>query len=239
LSYNNSVKASSVNVLIVKNIPLEGPGTIETYLKSKQISCSVSEYSKGERVHDASSFTHLVVMGGPMAVYEMDRYKHLQDVAKLIEEFLKKEKAVLGICLGAQTMAHVLGGRVYAGQDKEIGWYRVDMTAEGAQDPVFKTLEIAGTCTAEVFQWHGDTFELPPGGLRLASSKLYPNQAFKWGKGSYALQFHIEVTPQIIGEWFAAEGADRAAQMVEQAKAVYPQYWYRAYSFYSEFFKAI
>lgn len=226
-----------MNVLVIKNIPLEGPGTIEAYLKAKYIPYSVAEYSKGDRVHDVSPFSHLVVMGGPMAVYEMDRYAHLRDAAKLIEEFFKKDKAVLGICLGAQTMAHVLGARVYAGNEKEVGWYKVEMTADGLLDPVFKTLEVAKTSTAEVFQWHGDTFDLPGGALRLASSKYYPNQAFKWGRGSYALQFHIEVTPQIIGEWFACEGVERAREMVEQSRAVYPRYWYRAYSFYSEFFR--
>ncbi len=222
-----------MKVLIVKNIPIEGPGTIEDYLKQEGIEYLIRDFSKGELVRSSAEFTHLVVMGGPMAVYEMDRYSYLKDEANLIDDFLRKEKAVLGVCLGAQMLAHVLGARVYFGGTKEIGWYKVDITDEGLQDPAVKELEIDGTKKAEVFQWHGDTFDLPDGAVRVASSEVYPNQAFRYGK-SYALQFHIEVTPEIINEWFKDD--ENREQMVSHTKKIFDEYLKRAMGFYSKFF---
>ncbi|NOX20670.1 MAG: hypothetical protein GXO99_05335 [Nitrospirae bacterium] len=222
-----------MKVLIIKNIPIEGPGTIEDFLKNNQIEYVIRDFSKGELVRSSAEFTHLIVMGGPMAVYEMDRYSYLKDEAKLIEDFIKKEKAVLGICLGAQMLAHVLGARVYAGDTKEIGWYEVDLTEEGLKDSAIKELEIGNTKKAEVFQWHGDTFVLPDGAVRVASSEAYSNQAFRYGK-SYALQFHIEVTPEIINEWFKDD--KNREQMVSHTKKIFDEYLKRAMGFYSKFF---
>jgi len=224
-----------MNVLILKNVSHEGPGTIEDFLKENGMPYSIVDLSMKGEVKNTSSFTHLVMMGGPMAVYEMDRYDFLKTGARLLEEFIKKEKGVLGVCLGAQMVAHVLGGRVYPGGEKEIGWYKVDVTDEGAEDSVFKSLLINGGKKAHVFQWHGDTFDLPQGAVRLASSPLYPNQAFRWGKNAYALQFHIEVTPEIIEDWFRDD--PRREEMAGHSKEIYAGYSRRAFGFYKEFFK--
>ena len=225
-----------MNILILKNVSHEGPGTIEEFLKEKGIPYRIVDLSMKGEVKDASPFTHLVMMGGPMAVYEMDRYDFLKTGARLLEEFLKKGKGVLGVCLGAQMMAHVLGGRVYPGSEKEIGWYKVDVTDDGEKDPVFKTLLLNGEKKAEVFQWHGDTFDLPlPWAVRLASSPLYPNQAFRWGQNAYALQFHIEVTPEIIEDWFRDD--PRREEMAACSRKIYMDYSMRAFEFYRAFFE--
>lgn len=227
-----------MKALIVKNIPMEGPGTIEDYLRGKRISYRVAEFSKGDRPATVDDYTHLVIMGGPMAIYEMDRYPYLKDEAKLIEDFVKKGRAVLGVCLGAQMLAHVLGARVYPGDVKEIGWFKVELTEEGLKDPAIKELEIDGSGKAEVFQWHGDTFDLPEGGKRIASSEAYPNQAFVYNKNVYALQFHIEVTPEIIGQWFEHdEDIARALEMVRHAEEIFKDYLKRAEGFYRNFFQ--
>jgi len=228
-----------MNILILKNVSHEGPGTIEDFLKNEKIPYRIVDLwtigaMKGE-VQDTSPFTHLVMMGGPMAVYEMDRYDFLGTGARILEEFIRGGKGVLGVCLGAQMMAHVLGARVYPGPEKEIGWYKVDVTGEGEKDPVFKTLLLKGEKKAEVFQWHGDTFDLPEGSVRLASSTLYENQAFRWGEKAYALQFHIEVTPEIIEDWFRDN--PRREEMAEYSRKIYGEYSERAYHFYNEFFK--
>lgn len=227
-----------MKVLIVKNIAIEGPGTIEDYLKKEKIDYEIREFSKGEIIRTSEGYSHLIVMGGPMAVYEMDRYSFLKDEAVLIEDFINKKRPVLGVCLGAQMIAHVLGAKVYPGGIQEIGWYKVKLTEEGLKDRASKELEVNGSGEAEVFQWHGDTFDLPEGSVRLACSEAYPNQAFRYGR-SYALQFHIEVTPEIIREWFKEDDdTQSAAQMKRHAREIFRDYLKRAEGFYREFFCA-
>jgi len=104
-----------MNVLIIKNIAGEGPGTIEEHLRAEKLPYSIINLKKGEDAPPINAFTHLVIMGGPMAVYEMEQYAFLKDEALLIERAVKANKHVLGVCLGAQMVAHALGARVYAG----------------------------------------------------------------------------------------------------------------------------
>jgi len=221
-----------MNVLILKNIQTEGPGTIEEFLKEHSIKYQIVEWYKGQVQVEPDPFTHLVIMGGPMAVYEMDKYPFLRTEAEMIEKFIKQQKHVLGICLGAQMIAHVLGAKVYPGNEKEIGWYYIQLTDDALKDNVMASLRIEHTSKAEVFQWHGDTFELPYGAIRLASSELYPNQAFRYRDNVYALQFHIEVTPQMLKDWFA----DKAEHYITRAEEIFEDYLQRAIKFYKKFF---
>ncbi len=236
-----------MKVLVLKNIPAEGPGTIEEYLNRQAIPFDTIELMAGELMaggegvlmegRASADYSHLIMMGGPMAVYEMHMHPHLVKGAAILEDFIKRGRSVLGVCLGAQMIAHVLGARVYAGGQKEVGWHEVDITADGMSDAVFKTLSVEGDPKAEVFQWHGDTFELPQGAVRLASSPVYPNQAFKWDNNVYALQFHIEVTPEIVTEWFAGEKDFFETQkLFKKTLDVYPEYSKRAMEFYRNFF---
>ncbi|MEM0315659.1 MAG: type 1 glutamine amidotransferase, partial [Archaeoglobaceae archaeon] len=190
-----------MRVLILKNSPLEGPGTLEEFLRQRSAEYKVVEVALGEKIPPLDEHEYLVVLGGPMGVYEMDKYPFLKDVSLAMEKALDKGIKILGICLGAQLFAHVLGSRVYPSKAKEIGWSEIKATPEGMKDDVFKTiLEPSGKAT--VFQWHGDTYDLPHGAVRLASSELFPEQAFKYGD-SYALQFHIEITLQMMRDWFS------------------------------------
>ena len=226
-----------MQVLIIKNVFSEGPGTIADYLINEHIPYSIVDVSVGDALPDTDLFTHLVVMGGPMAVYEMHRYAYLVNEALLIERAIKAGKHVLGICLGAQMIAHVLGARVYAGTRKEIGWYEVALTDEGINDPFLSALAIPGKKAAEVFQWHGDTFDLPGGTVRLASSSLYPNQAFCFQDRVYALQFHIEVTPEIVHDWLASEQGIDFPAVTAASERIYEAYRERARKFYRLFFR--
>ena len=226
-----------MNVLIIKNITNEGPGTIEDYLKAGNLRYSIIDLSKGDAVPDSGSFTHLVIMGGPMAVYEMHCHPYLVNEALLINEAIKAHKHVLGVCLGAQLIAHVLGARVYPGQRKEIGWYEVALTADGMRDALIPSLEMPGKNAAQVFQWHGDTFDLPRGAVRLASSDIYPNQAFRYADHVYALQFHIEVTPEIVREWLRNEKEfDFEGFNTGTSEKIFGAYRKRAMKFFAGFF---
>jgi GMP synthase-like glutamine amidotransferase len=226
-----------MHVLIIKNIETEGPGTIEDYLKEKGAANSVIDlFDCKTEMPDIRQYSHLVIMGGPMAVYEMEGYGFLSYEAAMIRAFVKTGRPVLGICLGAQMIAYSVGADVYKGRTKEVGWYKVAISDEGMRDPAFSALALPDEKSAEVFQWHGDTFDLPAKAVRLAWSDAYPNQAFRYGSNVYALQFHIEVTPAIVREWFKDEKGSEVEAMIGKTEDVYPEYRKRAQKFYDNFF---
>lgn len=226
-----------MKVLIIKNVFTEGPGTIADYLNAEKIPYSLCDLSIGDAVPDVDSFSHLLIMGGPMAVYEMHRHPYLRTEAKLIEQAITANKHIMGICLGAQMVAHALGARVYAGGQKEIGWYEIALTPEGMNDPLMSTLALDGKRAAQVFQWHGDTFDLPAGAVLLASSDYYSNQAFRYSDRVFALQFHIEVTPVIVFDWLKDEKGIDLNRVNAESNRLYDPYRLRAMNFYRKFFR--
>lgn len=227
-----------MHVLIIKNVFSEGPGTIADYLNSAKIHYSICEMSIGDAVPDLDSFTHLLIMGGPMAVYEMQQYPYLVNEALFIDLAINAKKHVLGVCLGAQMVAHALGAKVYPGQQKEIGWYEVALDPDGMSDPLMSALALPDRNAAQVFQWHGDTFDLPRGAVRLASSDLFPNQAFRYNDRVYALQFHIEVTPAIVRDWLAREQGVDVASITAESERIFNAYQARAMKLYEGFFRS-
>jgi GMP synthase (glutamine-hydrolysing) len=226
-----------MKVLIIKNVFTEGPGTIADYLNAEKIPFSLCDLSIGDAMPDMDSFSHLLIMGGPMAVYEMHQHPYLRTEAKLIEQAITANKHIMGICLGAQMVAHALGARVYAGGQKEIGWYEIALTPEGMKDSLMSTLALDGKRAAQVFQWHGDTFDLPAGAVRLASSDYYLNQAFRYSDRVYALQFHIEVTPVIVFDWLKDEKGIDLKRVNAESNRLYDPYRLRAMNFYRKFFR--
>ena len=229
-----------MNVLIIKNVTNEGPGTIEEYLKGKGVNYTVADFSgcdaTEESIPDIRNFTHLVIMGGPMAVYDSGGLPFLHYEVAMIRAFAKRGKAVLGICLGAQIIAHALGADVYKGAKEELGWDTVEITKEGMKDAAFSTLAVDNTTMVHVFQWHGDTFDLPKKAVRMASSGNYENQAFRYAANVYAFQFHIEVTPEMIRAWFEHDRNIDLNTMFDQTDSMYPEYRKRAERFYEKFF---
>mgnify|MGYP005841837899 CR=1 FL=1 len=181
-----------MSVLIIKHIDIEGPGLVEYYLKQGKIPYQILNLSPGVHLPKLEEITHIVLLGGPMNVYEEDRFPFLRDEDLFIKEAIQRGKAMLGICLGAQLIAKALGARVSKAPVKEIGWYDVSLTEIGSQDPLFSNFPK----TFSVFQWHEDTFEIPKGGKLIATSSPVSHQAFRYG-----LQFHLEVTDEMIGEW--------------------------------------
>lgn len=184
-------------ILIFKHVPFEGPGTLRDALLERGVRHREVNLYEEEAPNSLDNCGGLIIMGGPMNVYEEDEYPFLRDEDRIIKEALARRLPMVGVCLGAQLMAKAAGAKVTKGAKKEIGWYPLHLTEEARKDQAFKALPNE----VEVFQWHGDTFDIPKGAVRLASSELFPNQAFRIGENAYALQFHIEVTSQIIEEW--------------------------------------
>jgi len=138
----------------------------------------------------------LIIMGGSMGVYEEDKYAWLKEEKKFIEKAIRSNKKVLGICLGSQLIAEVLGSKVYKNKEKEIGWFEIELVEQAMSNKYFKSFP----SSLKVFHWHGDTFDLPKGALHIAQSKACLNQAFTYGDNVVALQFHIEATEKSIKE---------------------------------------
>jgi GMP synthase (glutamine-hydrolysing) len=187
-----------MNVLVLRHVPHEHLGTIAIALGLRNLAYKyVNFYEDTIPNLSIDGSSALIILGGPMNVYETDKYPFLEKEDKLIKRAIEKDIPVLGICLGAQLIAKSLGAQVTKNNEKEIGWYPLIVTDEGSKDNLLKHLNVEET----VFQWHGDTFEIPKGATRLAESPLCLNQAFRFGSNIYGLQFHIEVTPGMILEW--------------------------------------
>jgi GMP synthase-like glutamine amidotransferase len=190
-------------VLALRHVRHEGLGLLADILSERGLPYQTLDLpQQAHRDFQPGQWSGLVVLGGPMNVDEVDRYPYLAEEVRWIREAVSSGLPVLGICLGSQLLAKALGAQVSPNHVKEIGWYTVDWTAGAAGDALF-----AG-CAASphVFQWHGDTFDLPEGAALLATSPRCRNQAFRFGPCAYGLQFHIEVTAPVIAEWLAEPG---------------------------------
>lgn len=178
-----------MEVLAVKNISVEGPGTLGLFLEKQGCRISYVDFEKRDKLPSSpDGFSLVLFMGGPMNVYEENQYPFLRDELRFLEQCLKKGTKTIGLCLGAQMMARALGAKVKKNREKEIGWFDLELTQKGMEEPLLKGLPK----NFGVFQWHGDTFDIPSGAAHLARSALCENQAFIHGN-ALALQFHAEI----------------------------------------------
>ncbi len=184
-----------MNVLVLQHIACEPPGVFEDVLVQRGASIARVELDEDEPMPPLADHDALVVMGGPMGAYEDDQHRWMGGELATIAAAVDTGTPVLGVCLGAQLLARAAGGRAYAGHGAEVGVLPVRLTPAAAGDPVFA--DLPPTITA--LQWHGDTFDLPPGAELLAASDRYP-QAFRIG-AAYGLQFHVEVTSAMAQDW--------------------------------------
>lgn len=152
-----------------------------------------------------------IILGGPIGVYETEDYPFLQQEIDLLKVRLEKNLPTLGICLGAQLIAHALGARVYAGHAKEIGWSALQLR-------LVKDNPLLPLANTQVLHWHGDTFDLPENATLLASSSVYSNQAFQVGKNILALQFHIEVASDTLEKWLIGHTCELRKANIEISK---------------------
>ena len=196
----NVEQGSTMNgkILIVKHVSNEGPGLIQTFFDGQGWPVEIIDLSDGDVLpRNLDGIAAVVMLGGPMNVYEEREYPFLTSEDGFITKLLVEDIPFLGICLGAQLLVKACQGSVFKSDIEEIGWGTVDINQEGRQDPLFYGLQSPLT----VFQWHGDTFDIPQGGTLLVQGKKCRNQAFKIGNCAYGLQFHIEVTHDMVNEW--------------------------------------
>ncbi len=199
--------AQKKTVVVLQHVECEPPGMISHFLKRKRNVCvrTVKIYNGAEIPSSVRGADALLVLGGPMGVYEEKKFPFITKELHLIEKALEARIPVLGICLGSQLLAKATGGKVFPGGKKEIGWDPVWLTGEGAQDEIFNGFPEKFMA----FHWHGDTFTLSKSCVHLAASKLFPMQAFRAGANAYGFQFHVEVTAPMIKEWTALYKSDR------------------------------
>jgi GMP synthase-like glutamine amidotransferase len=183
----------SKNILVIQNITCEHLGNLANLFDLDGFNVTILNSKNNSIPTDLISYSGIIILGGPMSVY--DNYDYLQNEQKLIKKAVDMNIPTLGICLGSQLIAQAMGGKVYPGNLKEIGWYDIEITENGNRD-IFNGV---GTLKHTVFQWHGDTFELPASALILAKSNTYI-QAFRI-KTAIGIQFHIEVDESMIDEW--------------------------------------
>lgn len=174
-----------------QHVPFEGLGSIGPWLKSRGAAVTGTRFFEEWALPAGDEVDFLIVMGGPMSVNDESVYPWLKDEKGFIKEAIAREKTVLGVCLGAQLIASAMGARVYPNSQKEIGWFPIHSVAVPGAEGAFQFPK-----ESVVFHWHGETFDLPPGAIRLARSEACENQAFQLGRNVLGLQFHLETTPQ-------------------------------------------
>ena len=185
-------------LLVLQHIACEHLGLIEPVLKERgQEFWYVRPFAGEDIPKDLAGWDGVIALGGPMSANDGDRIGFIADELRLLTKVLETGMPALGICLGAQLIAKAAGAQVTAGEEKEIGWYPLRLTEEGKKDRVLTGLPD----TFPVFQWHGETFDVPPGAVGLAGSERYSNQAFRLGEKVYGFQFHLETTQPMIIEW--------------------------------------
>ena len=186
-----------MDVLVLQHIACEPPGVYEDVLRRRGATLHRVEVDAGDELPDWREFDAMVAMGGPMSANDDAALPWVSDEKLLIRDAVRAGLPFWGVCLGVQLLAASLGARVYAGEAPEVGVLPVELTEAGTRDPVFAALPP----TLPALQWHGDTFDLLGGAVRLAGSDAYPNQAFRWGSKAYGVQFHLEVSPEMARAW--------------------------------------
>ena len=185
-----------MRALVLQHIACEPPGVFEDVLDERAVQLHRVELDEGDALPDWREFDAIVAMGGPMSVNDDPTFPWLTEEKRAIGDAVRAGTPYWGVCLGVQLLAASLGARVYPGPEPEVGLLPVSMTGEARSDPVFAD----APHELLTLQWHGDTFDLPEGAVRLAGSRAYPNQAFRFER-AYGVQFHLEVSAEMARGW--------------------------------------
>jgi GMP synthase (glutamine-hydrolysing) len=179
---------------LLLHVPYETPGCIETWIKEKGYIYSITALYAGEIIPDISEIDWLIVMGGPMSVHDTDTISWLSDEKQIIKEAVVQNKIIIGICLGSQIIAEVLGSSIYKNEVKEIGWMPVKKNPMKVNSSLLCKFNEVET----VFHWHGETFDIPHGAVHGFNSEECVNQCFIYHNRIIGLQFHVEVTEDLL-----------------------------------------
>jgi len=179
---------------VLQHVPFEGLGTIESWVLENRFAISKTCFWRNETLPKPDEIDWLTIMGGPMSVHDEREYPWLISEKAFIRKMIRLDRPVLGVCLGAQLIAEVLGGNVHKNPQKEVGWFPVTLKSPGGDHPPFDALPKSFLA----FHWHGETFDLPPGARHAAESEACVQQAFVYGRCVVGLQFHIEYTQSSI-----------------------------------------
>ena len=189
-----------MRVLVVENDKVTLLGQIGIALQEAGAKLDICRPHAGDAIPaDHTAHDAIIVMGGPQNALDDESHTYLPALAALMRRFGDADKSVLGVCLGSQLLARAYGGQNHIGTTPEFGWCTVALTADGAADPVLS----AAAGSFPIFQWHSDTFTLPDGAVRLATSGGAENQAFRIGRAVYGTQFHFEANRSVVEEWAA------------------------------------
>jgi GMP synthase (glutamine-hydrolysing) len=188
------------NLLILQHEPHEGIGAWEPLFQVSGRKVTTRNLFSGEKVpqeEEILAWDGIVIMGGPMSANDGEKLSFIEDELRMIPQALELKIPLLGVCLGSQLIAKALKAKVSSGPKKEIGWYPLKLTPSSDKDVIFGGLG----SPVMMFQWHGETFDLPSGAIHLAQSDLYRHQAFRYTDRIYGLQFHPEMTDMMIRDW--------------------------------------
>jgi GMP synthase-like glutamine amidotransferase len=186
----------TLNIHYFQHVAFEGLGYIEKWALQKGHKLTSTKFYENYVLPRQEDFEWLIIMGGPMGVYDENKFPWLKKEKEFIKSAIEANKTVIGICLGSQLIAEVLGARVYPNAKKEIGWFPVSLTTKGKENYLLK--EFPDSFTA--FHWHGDTFDLPDNSVHLLESKACKHQAFLYKNNVLGLQFHLEITSDSLKE---------------------------------------
>ena len=201
------------NVLVCQHVAVEPLGTLDGLLRTRRVRIRYVNFARTPHAQPSlDGYDALIVLGGPMNVDQHALHPHLTTELALLHEAVRRDLPVLGICLGAQLLAHALGAKVGRNPVPEHGWHAIALTAEGEADPVLRHLAGQHVC-----QWHGDTFGLPVDATLLATGKTCQNQAFRYGR-AYGVQFHPEVDARILDRWLDSYRSEVSAKMSQRIR---------------------
>jgi GMP synthase (glutamine-hydrolysing) len=195
---------------VLQHISCEPPGLFSVLLREQGVAVQTVELDAGNSLPDWRDVDLVLAMGGPMGVNDEAAHPWLADEKRWIGSAVRAGVPFLGVCLGAQLLAASLGAAVRTGAEPEVGVLPVTLTPAGRADPVFAALGQE----FPALQWHGDTFQIPAGGVHLGRSDAYAHQAFRFGEAAYAVQFHVEVTEGMLAEWNHVAAYRAAAEAV-------------------------
>ena len=190
----------------LQHVAFETPGNIEAWINQNGHSISFTYFFSNALLPALEDFDVLVIMGGPMSVHDEKDFDWLKKEKEFIAKAITEKKKILGICLDAQLVAEALGAKIFNNKEKEIGFMPVHFTKNALQNALFKDFNEG----ERVFHWHGETFDLPSGAVLIASTQACINQAYSIGNNIIGLQFHLEVTPEIVKDMIKHEGHELA-----------------------------